>query len=210
MTHSRARSNKSRQSGGVDGAHNGLAEMLERRILAPTARRTRAARALRRLMDQLSQRFAPAHERRVQHALRLARVVELAHRAEADCPNGVAAHLAMLGRCLKAHRQHEELILSEATGGRDLAETTMRLDALRAEHDAIDQHLMRLAVLTHDFTPPLDADQAWRRLCGVCRELVRDLREQMRLEGNVVYPCLDGSNDVPRRPVMRTREVRTH
>lgn len=211
MTHGRATWSPPRHPPGTGEAGDRMAGTLERRILAPTAGRRRAAQALRRLMDQLSERFAPAHEQRLRRALRLAKVVELAHGPEADCPNGVAAHLAMLDQCLRAHRRREDLILTEATGGRDVAETRIQLAALRAEHDAIDQHLMRLAVLTHDFTPPVDADPTWRRLYRVCRELDRDLREQMRLEGDVVYPCLDGSNDAAPRPVaILTDESRRH
>jgi regulator of cell morphogenesis and NO signaling len=168
---------------------------LEYRALAPAPGRKAAARALRQLMGLLNERFARGHERRVRHACRLAKHVESLHGAEIDCPKGLAAHLAMLGRSLTAHRRQEVLILSDAIGDRNRADTPSRLDTLRAEHEEIDQQLMRLAVLTRDFTPPMGADPSWRQLCQVCRDLDRDLREQMRLEGDVVYPCLDGSND---------------
>jgi regulator of cell morphogenesis and NO signaling len=129
---------------------------------------------------------------------RLAQRVEAAHGTEIDCPKGLAAHLAILGQSLLAHRRQEELILSEALGDRERADTPARLEALRAEHEDIHQHLMRLAVLTRDFTPPPGADGAWRQLCQLCRDLDRALREQMRLEDDVVYPSLDGSDEALR------------
>jgi len=167
-----------------------VAGALERALLDLTPGRTGARRALLRLVTRLGLRFTPAHERRVWRALRLAKVVELNHGAEPECPRGVSGHLVLLGRSLSAHRRREDQVLAEAMGGAGRAATPGLAD-LRADHAAIDQHLIRLAVLTRDFTPPLGADRDWRALSRVCRDLDRDLREHMRLEGDVVFPCLD-------------------
>jgi regulator of cell morphogenesis and NO signaling len=210
MSLSSARSKAPRPPQSDETSRERLAERFERRLLAPTPDRKTGARTLRQLLFLLRDQFAPAHEQRVRRARRLAKRVENLHRTEIDCPKGLTAHLAALGRSLLAHRRQEELILWEALVGQERLQTPSRLEMLRAEHEEIDQQLMRLAVLTRDFTPPLDADQAWRKLCRVCRELNRDLRAQMRLEGDVIYPSLDGSDDLisPRPPLGRARGVR--
>lgn len=169
--------------------HDPVAGVLERILLDLPPGRPSARVVLLRLVARLGFRFAPAHGRRIERALRLARLVESAHDTEPECPRGVSEHLVLLALSLRVHRQREEEILAEAVEGR--TGSPSRLEDLRADHAAIDQHLIRLAVLTHDFTPPLGADRDWRALSKLCRDIDRDLREQMRLEGEVVFPWLD-------------------
>ena len=192
---------------GREAARRGEAAALEHAVINPP-NSADASRALRRLTKQLDQRFAPVHERRLTRAVRLAKMVESSHGAEVDCPRGAGAHLAELARCLSAHRREEDQILSAALADRHRAETSTRLKTLRDQHGAIGQHLMRLAVLTHDFTPPPGVDRTWRTLCRICRDLDHDLREQMRLEDNVIYPSLGSSNDTAASPKLVRHVVR--
>jgi regulator of cell morphogenesis and NO signaling len=143
------------------------------------------------LIDHLRASVAPAHPRQLKLALRLARRAEARHAGDVDWPGGLIEQLETIAGALRAHRRREDRELFPSAIGGDAPRLRTLIAQMRDEHDAIADHLVRLAVLTRDFTAPEGAGRAWRALCGVLRRLNRELREQMRLESDVLYPWLE-------------------
>jgi len=146
------------------------------------------------LIDHIVQRFHDVHRAQFPKAIALARRVEAVHQDHPRCPRGLADHLAVMADHLISHQAREEAVLFPLmlAGGHPMIGHP--ISRMEAEHRDVDEQLLRLAMLTTDFTPPTDACDSWRSLYRACQEITGDLREHMRLENNILFPMfLDGS-----------------
>jgi hypothetical protein len=64
--------------------------------------------------------------------------------------------------------------MTQTAGHRRQIRRAPRLNDLRADHAAIEPHLIRLAVLGRNFTPRLGAGPDWRALSKIWRDLARE------------------------------------
>ncbi|ACG77610.1 regulator of cell morphogenesis and NO signaling [Phenylobacterium zucineum HLK1] len=140
------------------------------------------------LIEHILKRFHEVHRREFPEAIRMARRVEAVHRANTDCPHGLADHLAQMSEDLESHQQKEERMLFPMmlAGGRGM--TGLPIRRMLVEHEEVGAQLERLAELTGEFEPPQGACTTWRALYQACRKLDEDLREHMHLENNVLFP----------------------
>jgi len=145
------------------------------------------------LIDYILQRYHQVHLEDFPQAIALARKVEAVHVADAECPDGLADHLAMMADDLAGHQRKEEVALFPMM--REGGGTMVRIAVARmqAEHGDLVEQLTRLAVITKDFTPPQEACRTWRALNQLCRKLDLELREHMRLEDSILFPHFIGA-----------------
>ena len=163
-------------------------EKLERDLTAATRGSKAAGRAVAKLIEHILERYHETHRREFPQAIELARTVERVHAGDADCPRGLADHLAIMADDLEGHQRKEENILFPTMLAGSCGVLRFPISRMMAEHDDVYDQLARLAALTRDFTPPQGACQTWRTLSQACRKLDRDLREHMRLENHVLFP----------------------
>lgn len=152
-----------------------------------------AARQAGALIDHILTRYHQVHMEDFPQAIALARKVEAVHLADAECPDGLADHLALMADELAGHQRKEETALFPMMrqGGGPMVR--IAIARMQAEHrDVVDQ-LTRLAVITKDFTPPQEACRTWRALNQLCRKIDRELREHMRLEDAILFPHFAGA-----------------
>lgn len=147
------------------------------------------------LIAYILTRYHETHLREFPEAIRLARMVEIAHRHRDDCPHGLADHLAAMAEDLEHHQQKEEAVLFPlmlAGGGPLLRFPIARMNA---DHQDVERQLAILATLTDSLTAPSDACGSWNALFALCRKITDDLREHMRIETEVLFPHFDAPGD---------------
>ena len=162
-------------------------EKLERDLTAATRGSKAADRAAGKLIEHILERYHETHRREFPQAIELARTVERVHAGDADCPRGLADHLAIMADDLEGHQRKEENILFPTMLAGSCGVLRFPISRMMAEHDEVYEQLAHLAALTRDFTAPQEACGTWRALCQACKKLDRDLREHMRLENDVLF-----------------------
>lgn len=140
------------------------------------------------LIDHILRRFHDVHRAQFPDAITLARRVEAVHQDHPRCPRGLGDHLAIMADHLMSHQGREEAVLFPMmlTGGHPMIGHP--ISRMEEEHRDVDSQLLRLAVLTTDFSWPVDACETWRALYRACHEIANDLREHMRLENDILFP----------------------
>lgn len=139
------------------------------------------------LIELILTRYHETHRREFPEAIRLARKVEAVHAGDPECPRGLADHLAFMADDLESHQQREEQVLFPMilNGGSPMIR--FPIGRMMAEHAEVEEQLVRLRALTHDYTAPPDACETWRALTRACRKLDSDLCEHMRLENEHLF-----------------------
>lgn len=139
------------------------------------------------LIEHIQTRYHDTHRREFPEAIGVARRVEAVHAAEPECPRGLADLLALMLDDLESHQQREEQVLFPMllAGGSPMVR--FPIARMMAEHEDVEEQLIRLRTLTRDFTAPPQACGSWRALVRLCRKLDTDLREHMRLENEELF-----------------------
>jgi len=144
------------------------------------------------LIELIQTRYHDTHRREFPEAIALARKVEAVHVAEPECPRGLADLLALMLDDLESHQQREEQVLFPMLRAGGSPMVRFPIARMMAEHLDVEEQLIRLRTLTHDFASPPGACDTWRALTQLCRKLDADLREHMRLENEELFaPFLD-------------------
>jgi len=139
------------------------------------------------LIDHILSRYHATHRREFPEAIRLARIVEAVHAAEVECPCGLGDHLAFMADDLESHQRREETVLFPMLRAGGSALIRFPIGRMMAEHEDVEAQLVRLRVLTQDFTAPPGACETWRALVQACRKIADDLTEHMRLENEDLF-----------------------
>lgn len=140
------------------------------------------------LIEYILERFHERHREQLPELIRLANRVEQVHGNKADCPTGLAEHLWCMQQELESHMLKEEQILFPMLRRNiQLSQTQGPIAVMRYEHDQHGAALERLAELTHDITPPVNACNTWRALYRGLEELRSDLMQHIHLENNVLF-----------------------
>ena len=139
------------------------------------------------LIEHILTRYHARHREQLPELIRLARRVELVHRARTDCPAGLADHLEMMEQAMESHMQKEEQVLFPMLAAGHGAMAAGPVSVMRMEHDDHGQSLDRLAELTDDFTLPPDACGTWQALYLGVRTLRQELMDHIHLENNILF-----------------------
>lgn len=139
------------------------------------------------LVDHILTRYHAVHREQLPELVRLARKVERVHGERADCPHGLADHLAAMEQELESHmRKEEDVLFPMIVHGRgSLAGAPIAV--MRMEHDEHGAALRRLAELTDDLTPPRAACTTWRALYAGLRTFRADLVTHIHTENNILF-----------------------
>ena len=139
------------------------------------------------LVDHILARYHAVHREQLPELIRLARKVEQVHGERAECPHGLADHLAAMAQELESHMRKEELVLfpmiTRGQGTMAVAPVSM----MRHEHDDHGVALRHMETLTDGITPPRGACTTWRALYTGLREFREDLMQHIHTENNILF-----------------------
>lgn len=121
----------------------------------------------------------------------LARKVERVHQDVPEAPLGLADALEHIALELDMHIEVEEKVVFTAMRQKLGEPLAHPIALMRNEHRDYAAELDRLQALARDFIPPEGACGSWRRLYADAAALCAGLREQMRLENDVLFPRFD-------------------
>lgn len=118
----------------------------------------------------------------------LARKVERVHHDKPGAPLGLADALDRMLVDLGLHMEEEARVLFPAMLARMNGAIAHPLAMMRSEHEGYAADIARVEELTGGFSVPDGACSSWRRLYDGVSRLCADLREQIRLEDDVLFP----------------------
>ena len=139
------------------------------------------------LVDHILTRYHAVHREQLPELIRLARKVEQVHGERADCPNGLADHLAAMAQELESHMRKEEDVLFPMIVRGHGAIAGAPITVMRMEHDEHGIALRRLEELTDGITPPRAACTTWRALYAGLRTFRQDLMAHIHTENNILF-----------------------
>ena len=140
------------------------------------------------LIAHIAARYQEVHRRDLPELIELARKVERVHEAAPDAPLGLGDALERIFLELDMHMQVEDKVLFTAMRQKIGGALAHPIALMRREHQEYAAALDQLQELAHGFTPPLGACGSWRRLYAGLAALCAMLREQIRLENDVLFP----------------------
>lgn len=140
------------------------------------------------LLAHIAGRYQNAHRQALPDLIELARKVERVHHGAPEAPAGLAEALEHIAMELHMHMQVEERVLFPSMLRHLDSVIAYPLALMRSEHDDYAAEIDTLQELAHDFVPPPAACASWRRLYRDVAELCATLREQIRLENDVLFP----------------------
>jgi regulator of cell morphogenesis and NO signaling len=151
-----------------------------------------AAPSTNELIDHILQRYHEVHRQQLPELVRMARRVEAVHRDHPQVPRGLADHLETMEQELVDHMAKEEQILFPLLrqGGHPMV--VHPIGMMRHEHVGHGAQIERLAALTTQHQPPVDACNTWRALYSGTARLTEDLIEHIHLENNLLFPAFEG------------------
>lgn len=140
------------------------------------------------LIDHILTRYHDVHRVQLPELIRMARRVEAVHRDHPQVPAGLGDFLEGMQEELLSHMQKEETILFPIlkNGGNPFVSQPIKV--MRFEHVDHGVALEKLAQLTNEATPPVDACNTWRALYAGIAQLNDDLINHIHLENNVLFP----------------------
>lgn len=118
----------------------------------------------------------------------LARKVERVHHDMAEAPLGLADALDRMALDLDMHMEEEDRVLFPAMRASLDSAIAHPLAVMRREHDSYAADIDTVEQMTQGFTAPNGACGSWRRLYEGVAQLCSDLREQIRIENDVLFP----------------------
>ena len=144
------------------------------------------------LIDHILRRYHEVHRQQLPELIRMARRVEAVHRDHPLVPRGLAGHLETMEQELLEHMAKEEQILFPLLkqGGHPMVEHPIGM--MRHEHVSHGEQIERLAALTTQHQPPVDACNTWRALYAGTARLTEDLIGHIHLENNLLFPVFEG------------------
>ena len=144
------------------------------------------------LIDHILRRYHEVHRQQLPELIRMARRVEAVHRDHPQVPRGLADHLETMERELLEHMAKEEQILFPLLkqGGHPMV--VHPIGMMRHEHVSHGEQIERLAALTTQHQPPVDACNTWRALYAGTARLTEDLIEHIHTENNLLFPVFEG------------------
>src|SRR5574343_231263 len=143
------------------------------------------------LIDHILRRYHEVHRQQLPELIRMARRVEAVHRDHPNVPQGLAGHLETMEQELLAHMAKEEQILFPLLkqGGHPMV--VHPIGMMRHEHVSHGEQIERLAALTTQHQPPVDACNTWRALYAGTARLTEDLIEHIHTENNLLFPAFE-------------------
>lgn len=140
------------------------------------------------LLAHIAANYQEVRRRELPDLIALARKVEHVHHDVPEAPLGLADVLERISLDLDMHMSTEEKVLFPAML-RDIHEGLRHpLEVMRGEHAAYAKDVAEIETLAHGFSAPEGACGSWRRLYDGLSQLCDGLREQIRIEDEVLFP----------------------
>lgn len=145
-------------------------------------------RSLDELIDFVLERFHAPLRQELPALVSLAQQVEQQHGDAPNCPHGLAEHLTAVQAAMENHLTKEERILFPMIQAGQDSMVYGPIQVMMQEHEEHGENLKRIRSLTHDLTPPPEADSNWRELYQRLGRLQTELQEHIRMEDQVLFP----------------------
>lgn len=155
---------------------------------SPSADRDPAAMSLQELLGHIAGRYQETRRRDLPDLVALARKVEAVHHDVPEAPIGLADALDRMALELDLHMQVEESVLFPAMLSDAEIAIAHPLAVMRCEHEGYQAKLAKLEELARCFVLPEGACGSWRRLYEGVALLCEDLREQIHVENDILFP----------------------
>lgn len=143
------------------------------------------------LIDHLLQRYHQVRRRELPDIVALARKVERVHHDVPDAPIGLAEALDRIALELALHMEVEERVLFPAMLHNLESAVAHPIAMMRQEHDGYESELAKVEELARGFVLPAGACGSWQRLDEGVAWLCRELREQIRIENDILFARFD-------------------
>ncbi len=140
------------------------------------------------LLAYIASRFQEARRREFPELIMLARKVERVHRQAAEAPLGLADALDRFALELDLHMEVEERVLFPAMLRNMDSAIAHPIALMRSEHEGYEADIAKVEELTRGFSLPQGACGSWRRLYHGVARLCAELREQIRIENDILFP----------------------
>ncbi|WP_417657226.1 hemerythrin domain-containing protein [Pseudidiomarina aestuarii] len=137
------------------------------------------------LIQHILTNYHEKHRQQLPELIQLARKIEDVHGAHHECPLGLADLLSEMANELDSHMMKEEQILFPMLAGGVYPSGPIAV--MEEEHVEHEQLLIRLYQHINQGNLPLDACGSWIRLYAGIDELMKDLREHIALENEVLF-----------------------
>lgn len=143
------------------------------------------------LLAHLETHYQERHRKILPDLIELAGKVERVHHDVDEAPLGLANALDRLSFALDMHMRVEREVLFPAIRANDSAAVSHPIALMHGEHESYAVEIAAIEALTHGFEPPEGACGSWRRLYQGVAELCASLREQIRIEDEVLFRRFD-------------------
>lgn len=140
------------------------------------------------LLDHIAGRYQDVHRRELPALIALARKVERVHEGAPEAPAGLADALEHIALELDMHIEVEDKVLFRAMRQNAGKVIDHPIAMMRSEHRDYAEELDKLEELAHGFRPPAWASGSWTRLYRELAGICATLREQMRIENDILFP----------------------
>jgi regulator of cell morphogenesis and NO signaling len=140
------------------------------------------------LITYIIERFHNGYRRDMPGLVVLARKVESLHGDHPEAPKGLADFLEEVAESLDEHMQKEEQILFSMLKGGGHPTVSRLIAMMRLEHDDHASNLDNILALTNGLKAPEGACGSWRALYEGLGKLQAELKEQIRIEDEVLFP----------------------
>jgi regulator of cell morphogenesis and NO signaling len=139
------------------------------------------------IITYILERFHNGYRRDLPRLIVLARKVESVHGDHPEAPKGLADFLAEVAESLDEHMQKEEQILFSMSRGDGHAMISRLIGMMRMEHDDHASNLDNILALTNGLKVPEGACGSWCALYEGLGKLQAELKEQIRIENEVLF-----------------------
>jgi regulator of cell morphogenesis and NO signaling len=139
------------------------------------------------IIEFIIQHYHQPHRHQLPLLIAQAQNLETSQPTHLACPHGLYQSLADLCDDLLTHMEKEEVILFPLLAAESHSYLCTQLRMAQHHHDGHKQQLELMRQLTHDFTPPLDADDSWRNLYAELKLFYQDLLAHAELEEEVLF-----------------------
>lgn len=146
------------------------------------------------LIDHILSRYHARHRDQLDSLVDLARKVERVHGAHAECPRGLADHLAVFQQELESHMQKEEQVLFPMLARGRSPMVRGPIAVMRMEHEQHLDALRELDAISRGNRLPEDACRTWRALHDGIEAFRDDLVHHIALENEILFQ--GATNDI--------------
>ncbi len=149
------------------------------------------------IIEHLVGYYHDRHRKDLPELITLAQKVETAHVDKKQCPHGLAELLREMLNEMEVHMlKVENVLFCNMTQGVKNDQDFNCVAELKNEHEELGGDLIKIDMLTNNFTLPKEACNTWQALYLGLAKFVDELTEHVHMENNILFPkAIKRAND---------------